>query len=91
MAILIPMEVMMPSRRYILKIPWANVKNFLLIRDDMVKQMIQTRKRFDKYHKYAKATIHEVLTPSELSTAQYYLPIGQKQVTLRTWVKALSS
>ncbi len=38
-------------------------------RDDMVKQMIQTRKRFDKYHKYAKATIHEVFTPSELSTA----------------------
>jgi hypothetical protein len=38
-------------------------------RDDMVKQMIQTRKRFDKYHKYAKSTIHEVLTPSELSTA----------------------
>ncbi|MEA5139410.1 VCBS repeat-containing protein [Arcicella rigui] len=36
-------------------------------RDDLAKQFIQTKKRFDKYAKFAKATIHEVLLPEEMA------------------------
>jgi hypothetical protein len=38
-------------------------------RDDLAKQFIQTRQRFDSYAKYAKATINEVLKPEELKDA----------------------
>ncbi|WP_229359408.1 VCBS repeat-containing protein [Flectobacillus major] len=39
-------------------------------RDDMVKQFIQTRKRFVKYAQYAKASIQDILLPDELSQAR---------------------
>ena len=38
-------------------------------RDDMVKQFIQTRQRFDSYAKYAKATITDVFKAEELKDA----------------------
>lgn len=38
-------------------------------RDDMVKQFIQTRQRFDSYAKYAKGTIKDLLKPEELKDA----------------------
>jgi hypothetical protein len=38
-------------------------------RDDLAKQFIQTRQRFDSYAKFAKATINEVLKPEELKEA----------------------
>lgn len=47
-------------------------------RDDLAKQFIQTRQRFDSYAKYSKATIHEVLKPEELQDAV---------VVKATWMK----
>ncbi len=38
-------------------------------RDDLAKQFIQTRQRFDSYNKFARATINEVLKPEELQDA----------------------
>ena len=38
-------------------------------RDDLAKQFVQTRQRFQNYAKYARATIEDVLKPNELSGA----------------------
>ena len=38
-------------------------------RDDLAKQFIQTRKRFQNYAKFSEATIDQILTPEELKDA----------------------
>ena len=38
-------------------------------RDDLAKQLIQTKKRFQNYAKFAEATIDQILTPEELKDA----------------------